>query len=166
MNAAGTPHSHVYHIAMITCACIAALTFVFLVMLMVVTEKARLKRTIAHSRVWCRVRIGFVLAAATGLPGSLPFALANGTHTVLLLLVREVGCAVVIAMGALTFAVVLARAATGQIEFGNYEPHETAMFDDGSLHRINPASGLPMNGALDFAGNLYGWDSDDLGRDY
>jgi hypothetical protein len=160
------PHSHLYHIAMITCVCIAALTFVVLVVLTVVTEKARLRRTIAHSRLWRRLRIGFVLATATGLPASLPFALANGTHTVLLSLVREVGYAAVIALGALTFAVVLARAAAGQIEFGNYERPETGMFDDGSLHRINPASGLPMNGALDFAGDFYGWDSDDLGRDY
>lgn len=64
-----------------------------------------------------------------------------------------------IALGALVFAVTVARAATGQIEFGEYEADETGgQFGHGSLFRINPANGLPMNGAIDALGNPYGSD--------
>jgi hypothetical protein len=90
---------------------------------------------------------------------SFPFALATGEHTVASFLVWEVAYASVIALGALAVAVMVVCIVTGQIEFGDYDFHEMDALDHGCLHKINPASGLPMNGSLDIAGNPYGCDS-------
>ena len=159
MNAIGlVAHSPAYHITMVSSVCIAGVSFLSLVVLMIVTENARLTQAISHSSAWSRLKIVFVMAGVTGLLASLPFALASGAHSVTSFLVWEVVYASVIALGALVFAVMVAHVATGEIEVGDYKPHETGMFDDDSLHRINPASGLPMNGAIDVAGNAYGVD--------
>jgi hypothetical protein len=160
MNAAGfVAHTPAYHITMVSSVCVAGVSFLSLVVLMIVTENARLTQAISHSRAWGRLKIAFVTAGVTGLLASLPFASASGTHSVTSFLVWEVIYASMIALGTLVFAVMVARVATGEIGVGDYEPHETGMFDDDSLHRINPASSLPMNGSLDIAGNPYGCDS-------
>jgi hypothetical protein len=160
MNGIGhTAHSHAYHIAMVTAVCVAGVSFLALVVLMIVTEHVRVTRAIAYTRVWSRLRIVFVLAAVTGLLASLPFALTSGAHRVASFLVSEVVYASVISVGSLVVAVMMARVVTGEIEFGVYEPHETGVFDHGSLFRINPATALPMNGAIDSVGNAYGTDS-------
>ena len=155
---ASMAHSHVYHVAMVTSVCVAGLPFLVLVVLMIVIENARVNPVLAPRGVWSRFRVAFVLAAATGLLASLPFALASGAHSFASFLVWEVVYASVTALGALAFAAMMARIATGEIKPGNDAPHETDMFGHSSLFRINPASGLPMNGSMDIAGNPYGTD--------
>jgi hypothetical protein len=155
---ASSAHSLVYHVAMVTSVCVAGLSFLVLVVLMIVTENARLKHGVAHSRVWSLLKVVFVLAAVIGLLASLPFALASGAHSVAVFLMWEVVYASVIALGSLAFAAMMAHVVTAEIDPGEYEPRQTDMFDDDSLFRINPASGLPMNGAIDVAGNAYGVD--------
>jgi hypothetical protein len=151
---APTTHSHVYHVAMVTSVCVAGLSFLVLVVLLIVTENARLKHGVAHPRVWSLLKVVFVLAAVIGLLASLPFALASGAA----FLMWEVVYASVIALGSLAIAAMMAHVVTAEIEPGEYKPCQTNMFDDESLFRINPASGLPMNGAIDVAGNAYGVD--------
>jgi hypothetical protein len=138
-------HSYLWHVAAGTSFCIAALSFLALVVLMVVTEIARRSRAIACSTVRSRLKIVFALAAATGLLTVAPFAWVSGVHSP--------------AFGALVVAVLMTRVATGEIEISDYDPYETSIFERSSLHGINPASGLPMNGSLDIAGNPYGYDS-------
>jgi hypothetical protein len=158
-------YSRLFHIAAAVSLCVAVFTFLALIVVLAVTERTRLMETIPHFGVWSGLKVVFALTAVTGLLASFPFALATAAHTIASFLVWEVGYASMIAFGTLAFAVMAVRVATGQIEFGHYEVHETdmfddvGMFDDGSLHRINPASGLPMNGSLDIAGNPFGWDS-------
>ena len=160
MNAIGAiDHSHFWHIARATSLCVSVFTFCALLVVMIVAERAWLRQTIAHSRVVNRFKAAFVLAAATGLLASVPFAAVTGTHTVVSFLVWETVYASVIALGALCFAVLIALVATGQIESGEYRPYEGGILDHGTPFGINPANGLPMNGALDFGGNPYGWDS-------
>jgi hypothetical protein len=122
------------------------------------------RQTAAHPGIWRRIKIGLILTTATGLFASLPFALATGAHSIASFLEWEAIYAGVIALGAFLFArmvahIVTAEFDTRQIEYGDYRVHETSMFDDDCWHRINPASGLPMNGSLDLAGNPFGWDS-------
>jgi hypothetical protein len=161
MNAIATiDYSHLRHIVMAVSLCVAVLTFLALLMVMIVTERAWLRRTIAHSSVVNRLKLAFALAAITGLLASVPFAWASSARTVVSFLVWELVYTAVTALATLCFAVLMARIATGQIEFSDYEvPNQTRRFDHGTPFRINPATGLPMNGAIDFAGNLYGWDS-------
>jgi hypothetical protein len=156
---ASTAHSLVYHVAMITSVCVAGLSFLVLVVLMIVAENARLKHGVAHPRVWSLLKVVFVLATVIGLLASLPFALASGAHSVAAILMWEVVYASVIALGSLAFAAMMAHVVTAEIEPGEYDPRQTDMFDDDSLFRINPATGLPMNGSLDMGGNPFGWDS-------
>ena len=157
-------HSHVYHVAMLTSVCVAGLTFVALVVVLIVTQGGRVRQTVAHTKVWRRIKVALILATAAGLFASVPFALATGAHSIASFLVWEAVYAGVIALGAFLFAwmvahIATAEVATGQIEYGDCRVHETGMFDDDSWHTINPASGLPMNGSLDLAGNPFGWDS-------
>lgn len=152
-------HSHAYHVAMVTSVCIAALTFLALVVLAIVTTNVGMKQTVMQRRVWSQTMAALVLAAVTGLLASLPCALASSTHGVASFLVRELIYASVTALGALGFAATMAHMAAGEIESGDYEPVESGTFGRRSGFRINPATGLPMNGSLDWAGNPYGWDS-------
>jgi len=161
---ASAAHSHVYHVAMLTSVCVAGLTFVALVVVLIVAQGGRVRQTAAHSGIWRRIKIALILTTATGLFASLPFALATGAHSIASFLEWEAIYAGVIALGAFLFArmvahIVTAEFDTRQIEYGDYRVHETSMFDDDCWHRINPASGLPMNGSLDLAGNPFGWDS-------
>jgi hypothetical protein len=151
--------SHLWHIAAGTSLCIAALSFLAMVVLMIVTENARRSRAIACLTVRSRFKIVFTLAAATGLLTAAPFAWVSGAHSPASFLVYEVVYTGVTAFGALVVAVLVTRVATGEIEISDYEPYETSIFERSSLHGINPASGLPMNGSLDIAGNPYGCDS-------
>ena len=152
-------HSHAYHVAMVTSVSIAALTFLVLVVLAIVTANAGTKQAVMQRRVRGRTIATLVLAAVTGLLASLPFALANGTHGIASFLVWELVYASMVALGALGFAAMMAHIATGEVEPGGYEPGESGMFGRRSGFRINPASGLPMNGLLDWDGNCYGCDS-------
>jgi hypothetical protein len=156
---ASAPHSHVYHIVMISSVCIAGLSLLTLVVFMTVAENARLKDPTVPSRVWSQLRVVFVLALVTGLLASLPFALASGRHSILSSLWYEVVYATLIALGVFAIALMVAHITTCHMESGEYEPKERRMFDYGTPYRINPSSGLPMNGALDCAGNMFGWDS-------
>ena len=154
MSVVGTAaHSYAYHVAMIASVCLAALSLLTLVVFMIVT------RATMRVRVGSRTAVALVLAVMTGLLASLPFALASGTHDLASLLMREVAYASLTALWALGFGAMMARIVTGAISSNGYEPIETAMYGHSHLFQINPASGLPMNGALDFAGNFYGSDS-------
>ena len=73
-------HSHAYHVAMVTSVCTAALTFLVLVVLAIVTVNAGTKKAVMQRRARGRTMAALVLAAVTGLLASLPFALASGTH--------------------------------------------------------------------------------------
>jgi hypothetical protein len=152
-------HSRLLHIAAVVSLCVSVLTILALIVVVAVTQRAWLGEATAHSTVCSRLKVVFALTAATGLLASFPFALATAAHTVASFLVWEVAYASMIAFGALAFAVMVVSVATGQNEFGHYEVQERGMFDDGPLHRINPASGLPMNGSLDIAGNPFGSES-------
>jgi hypothetical protein len=157
-------HSHVYHVAMLTSVCVAGLTFVALIVVLIVSQGGRVRKTSAHFGMWRRIKVALILTTATGLFASLPIVLATETHSIASFLVWEAVYAGVIALGAFLFAwmvahIATAEVATGQIEYGDYRVHETSMFGDDCWHRINPASGLPMNGSLDLAGNPFGWDS-------
>ncbi len=152
-------HSHAYHVAMVTSVCIAGLAFLVLVVLSIVTANAGTKQAVVQRRVRGRTMAALVLAAMTGLLASLPFALASSTHGIASFLVRELAHASVVAFSALGFAAVMAHIATGEIESGGYELGESGMFGRRSGFRINPASGLPMNGLLDWDGNCYGCNS-------
>ena len=152
-------HSHAYHVAMVTSVSIAALTFLVLVVLAIVTANAGTKQAVMQRRVRGRTIATLVLAAVTGLLASLPFALANGTHGIASFLVWELVYASMVALGALGFAAMMAHIATGEVEPGGYEPGESGMFGRRSGFRINPTTGLPMNGLLDWGGNCYGCDS-------
>ena len=158
-------YSRLLHIAAAVSMCVAVVTFLALIIVLAVAERPRLKETIAHSGVWIDLKVVFALTAVTGLLASFPFALATAAHTVASFLVWEVTYASMIAFGTLAFAVMVVSVATGQNEFGHCEVHETGLFDyagifgDDSLHRINPATGLPMNGSLDIGGSPFGWDS-------
>jgi hypothetical protein len=156
MNVDFTNHSRIYHIAMATSLCVAVLCFLAVLVVMTVTEQAWLKQTIAHSTVRRRYKVILALEVVTGLLASLPFALATGEYSIGSSLVWELLYASVIAFGTLAFAVFIVRVATGQIEFGDIDFHEMDTFDHGCLHKINPASGLPMNGSLDADGNAFG----------
>jgi hypothetical protein len=161
MNAIGTiDHSHLRHIVMVVSFCVAVVTFLALHAVVIITERAWLRQKVGHSSLMNRLKLAFVLAAVTGLLASAPFAWATGEHSVVPFLMWELVYAAVTALGTLFLAVLIARIATGQIEFGDYEmPNQKGMFDHGTPFRINPATGLPMNGAIDSAGNFYGWDS-------
>jgi hypothetical protein len=108
-----------------------------------------------------RFKFAVALASLTGLTASLPVALALGAHSFVSFLVREVSYATAIAIGALCFTAALTSARTRQTGSGEVGYHESDAFEHGILHRINPASGLPMSGALDLAGNVYGFCSHD-----
>ena len=160
MSVIGTAtHTHAYHVAMVSSVCAAALSFLALVVLMIVTGYNRAR----HGAEWPRVGSGItailVLTALTGLLASLPFALASGTIGVASFLVRELIYASVTALGALGFAAIIACIATSEIKSGDYEPVESGMYGHRFEFRINAATGLPMNGELDWAGNPYGCDS-------
>ena len=159
MNTGSLGHSHLWHIAAAASLCAAVLTFLALVVLMTVTESAHQRRAIPLSKVWNRLRVAFVLAAATGLLASLPFAKASGANSITSFLAYELVYAAAVTFGVLAFSVVAASCATGQIELGEYESYGAGgLFTRGFLFRINPASGLPMNGSLDVAGSPYGSD--------
>lgn len=160
MNVIGsTVPTHAYHVATVTFVCMAGLSFLGLVLLMIVNGSNRASQGIAAPRVWTRIRAALVLAAVTGVLASLPFALAGRTHGVVSFLVRELVYAGVVALCAMGFAAMMAHIATGEFESGDYQPSYVGMSGRSSLFRINPATGLPMNGALDWAGNPYGWNS-------
>ena len=153
-------HSHLRHIAMATCLCVAVITFFASIAATMVTVRASLRQTIGYSSVKNRLRVALTLAVVTGLFGSVPFAWANCSHTVMSFLVWDLSYAGVIALVTLFFVALAAGIATSPVESGDFEmPYTTGMFGRGTLFRINPASGLPMNGALDIAGNFYGSDS-------
>jgi hypothetical protein len=166
MNVDFTNHSRLYHIAMATSLCVAVLSFLAVLVVMIVTERALLKQTIAHSTVRRRYKVILALEVVTGLSASLPFALATGAHSIRSSLVWELLYASVIALGTLVFAVFMARVATGQIECGDIEYREMDAFDHGCLHEINPATGLPMNGSLDLDGNPFGCGPHDHSEHY
>jgi hypothetical protein len=152
-------HSHAYHVAMVTSVSIAALTFLALVVLAIVTANAGMRQVVMQGRGWSRTMVALVLAAVTGLLVSLPFAFASSAHGITSFLVRELVYASVIAPGALGFAAVMAHIATGEIGSGDYEPGGLGIFSRRSGFRVNPATGLPMNGLLDWDGNCYGCNS-------
>lgn len=161
MNAIGIiDHQHVRHVIMAGCLCVAVITFFASIVVITLMGYACLRPTTPYSRVINRLKVVLALAAVTGLLGSVPFAWATCSHTVVSFLARDLAYAGVIALGTLFFAALVAGIATSPIESGDYEvPHNTGMFDRGTLFRINPSSGLPMYGALDVAGNVYGHDS-------
>ena len=149
-------HSPVYHVAMVMSVCVAGLSFLVLIVVMIMTENAKVNRVLAPCEVGRRFRIA--LAAVTGLLASLPFALAGDMAGVASFIVREGLYASATALGALAFAAMMARIATGDVEPGGDEPHETDGFGHRHLFTINPANGQPMNGSIDLAGNPYGED--------
>lgn len=154
MNVVGPMgHPHAYHVAMIASVSVAALLLLILVVFIAVT------RATMQARVRSRTVVALALAVMAGLLASLPFALASGAHGFASLLMREVAYAGLTALWALGFGAMMAHIVTGEVSSAGYEPTETAMYGHSHLFQINPASGLPMNGALDFAGNPYGWDS-------
>lgn len=157
-----THHSQIYQTAMVTSLCIAALSFVSVVVLMTVTENARQNRTISESMLWSRVRLILALAAASGLSTSLPFALAAGVNNIGSFLMREILSASLIAVGTVIFGLWIAWVVTGRLGVRDSEVDYAGEYERPRLHRINPASGLPMNGALDLEGNPFGWNSRDL----
>jgi hypothetical protein len=160
MNSIGTmDHSHFWHIARATSLCVGVFSFFALLVFMIVTEGAWLEETNSHSKFVNGLKVVFVLATATGLLVSVPFAAATGTQTVTSFLVWEAVYACVVALGTLCFVVLMAHVATGKVESGDDEPYKSGMRGCGTPFKINPATGLPMNGALDFGGNPYGWDS-------
>lgn len=106
-------HSHVYHVAMVTSVCVAGLSFLVLIVVMIMTENAKVNHLLAPAGVWRRYRIALVLAAVTGLLASLPFALASGTPGFVAVLGYAGVYAGVTAMGALGFADMVARIGTG-----------------------------------------------------
>ena len=154
-----THHSQIYHTAMVASLCVAALSFVSVIVLMTVTENARQNRTISDSMLWSRVRLILAVAAASGLSASLPFALAAGVHNIGSLLMREILSASVIAVGTVLFGMWIAWVVTGRVGVRDSEVDYAGEYEHPRLHRINPASGLPMNGALDLEGNPFGWNS-------
>lgn len=139
---------------MVSIVSIAALSFLALVVLIIVFKNARQGQAVLRPRVQSLIVIG--LAAGTGLLAPLPIALASGAHTVASLLEHELVYASVTTLGALTCATMIAGIATGEIQPGDDESHEACRVSHRHLFRINPASGLPMNGALDMAGAPYG----------
>jgi len=157
VNAIASPvHSYAFHVAMVSVVSIAALSFLALVVLMIVFKSARQGQAVVRPRVRSLVVIG--LAAGTGLLAPLPIALASGAHTIASLLVHELVYASVTMLGALACATMIAGIATGEAQPGGDEPYEACRFGHRHLFRINPASGLPMSGALDMAGSPYGED--------
>ena len=157
MNAIASPiHAYALHIVMVSAVSIAALSFLALVVLMIVFQNARQRQAVVHPRVRRRIVVG--LAVGTGLLAPLPVALASGAHTVASLLVHELVYASVSTLGALACATIIVGIATGEIQPGGDEPYEACRVGHRHLFRINPASGLPMNGALDMAGSPYGED--------
>jgi hypothetical protein len=160
MNVVGaTVHTHAYHVAMVSSVCAAGLSYLVLVALMIVAGYSRASHGAAWPRVRSRTTTTLVLAALTGLLASLPFALPGGTHGVASFLLRELVYASATALGALGFAAMMAHIATSEIASGDYEPGDSGIFGRRSGFRINPTTGLPMNGMLDWAGNWYGCDS-------
>lgn len=155
---ASVAHSPVYHVAMVTSVCVAGLSFLVLIVVMIMTENAKVNRLLAPCEVGRRFRIALVLAAVTGLLASLPFALAGDMAGVASFIVREGPYASATALGALAFAAMMARIATGDVEPSGDEPHETDGFGHRHLFTINPANSQPMNGSIDVAGNPYGED--------
>ena len=153
-----THHSQIYHTAMVASLCVAALSFVSVIVLMTVTENARQNRTISDSMLWNRVKLILALAAASGLSASLPFALAAGVHNIGSLLMREILSASAITVGTVLFGMWIAWVVTGRVVQDSEVKYEYE-YEHTRPHRINPASGLPMNGALDLEGNPFGWDS-------
>lgn len=151
-------HTPVYHVGMVTSVCVAGLSFLVLIIVMIMTENAKVNRVLAPCEVGRQFRIALVLAAVTGSLASLPFALAGDMAGVASFLVREGVYAGATALGALAFAAMMARVATAEVETGGDEPHETDGFGHHHLFTMNPANGLPMNGSIDVAGNPYGED--------
>ena len=142
---------------MVSSVAIAALAFLALVGFMLVTRNNRVNQLIISPAASRRTRaVVLMLAITTGLLGSLPFALAGATHSVASFLLREVTYASLTTLGVLGFNKMMVHIATGQTDSDGYEPVGTAMSGHRCLFRINPASGLPMKGALDVAGNVYG----------
>lgn len=153
-------HPHLRHVTMAVCLCVAVLAFVALIVATIVVGRACLRQTTTYAIVMNRLKTVLALAAVTGLLASVPFAWAMCSRTAISFLLWDLAYAGLIALGALFFAVLVARIATGQIPAGDCEmPCEARISGHRPLFRINPSSGLPMNGALDFAGNFYGWDS-------
>ena len=74
---ASVAHSPVYHVAMVMSVCVAGLSFLVLIVVMIMTENAKVNRVLAPCEVGRRFRIVLALAAVTGLLASLPFALAG-----------------------------------------------------------------------------------------
>ena len=152
-------HSCLYDVAMIASWCVAVLSYVTLLVLMTLTSLALEAQEMTRFMAQRRFKFAVALASLTGLTASLPVALALGAHSVASFLVREVSYASAIAIGALCFTAALTSVRTRQTGSGEVGYHESDAFERGILHRINPASGLPMNGSLDVTGNAYGWDS-------
>lgn len=161
MNAIGIiDHQHLRHMIMAVCLCVAVITFFASIVGMILMGHACLRPATPCSMVMNRLKAALALAAVTGLVGSVPFAWATCSHTVVSFLARDLAYAGVIAVGTLFFAALVARIATSPIESGDYEmPYQTGILGRSTLFRINPSSGLPMYGALDVAGNVYGHDS-------
>jgi len=134
------------------------LTLLALVVAMTTLERSWLRGAVSRSAMYNRLAHALVLAAATGVLGALPFAIASSPNSRVTFLAYVAIYGAVIALGALAFAVMVARIATGQIEFGDGGSDEPSLFGSAPLHRTNPATGLPMNGSIDIAGNAFGSD--------
>lgn len=139
---------------------LAVLSYLSLLVLMVVTKMSLEKQQITRPTAQRRFKLIIASGSLTGLAASLPIALALGGHSVASVLVREVSYATAIAMGVLCSTALLTRlVATHPTGSENLDHRQWDEFQHSISPTINPASGLPMNGPLDVAGNPYGSDS-------
>ena len=102
---ASVAHTPVYHVAMVTSVCVAGLSFLVLIVVMIMSENAKVNRALAPCEVGRQFRMALVLAAVTGSLASLPFALAGDMAGVASFLVREGVYASATALGALAFEI-------------------------------------------------------------
>lgn len=158
-------HPHIHSIAPVISLGIAVLSFLAVVILLGITRIAVRSGAMAHSLLRRRWKGIFAYSVLTGLSGAFSIALVSEVHSIRSFLVGELSIgvgimALTLVLGAMTSSFALAPGDGGADEEDGYWRSRDAFDIDAGAPTINPASGLPMCGSLDVAGNPYGCDSD------
>jgi hypothetical protein len=155
----------IYSIAADICLGVAVLSCFMVVILIGITRIAVWSG--AMTRLLLRRRWKSILAfsASAGLSGASSIALVVDIHSFRSFLVGELSIgagimALTLVVGAITSSFALASSDCAADEEDGYWRCSDSFDIDAGAPTINPASGLPMCGSLDVAGNPYGCDSD------
>jgi hypothetical protein len=152
MNTDYIPDERIHRIALIISLSIATLSFLALVTLLAVTMKRLEAPPAEHRSIRHRRKILCVLATLAGLSGSAPFTFGSDIQSFWSSLAWALAGSCLVAIFALCFGALLARAVTGRIESAQNDDDDRPITSG-----INPGTGYPMlDGSVDVGGFPYG----------